>query len=344
VGNLKASDASVTFYDFRLFTGMIPHCGRTVHNSIALLALLVLTPACMQAGVTPQMMQYAPRNGSVYVYQVESSISQTLGEMVDFRARTAASTAMNIKILPPAAAQTVYLEYSYRPGKISLSGLSMAGIPDTSYTTSMPMLPGIREILSPAGKVLQRNAITNNSAKGPSRSEQLIQSLAQGARFFLLEFPASQLKPDVEWQINRSDTIVTSTAEGSSDIIISTILNCRVNRVYPPDSNGILVAEITCTANNLGFGGTIHQGDITMKVEGEGSARGLYLIEFPSGLPRRASLNMEYDLRMAATGQESALIPITMNMDTSFNMLSAEHNTSASVQEPKGNVPARKKK
>ena len=37
-----------------------------------------------------------------------------------------------------------------------------------------------------------------------------------------------------------------------------------------------------------------------------------------TGIPIDAQLSMEYDLRMAATGQENAIFPVTMNMDTKY--------------------------
>ena len=37
-----------------------------------------------------------------------------------------------------------------------------------------------------------------------------------------------------------------------------------------------------------------------------------------TGIPIDAQLSMEYDLRMADTGQENDIFPVTINMDTKY--------------------------
>jgi len=211
-----------------------------------------------------------------YTYTVKSMVSQSLGEMLDFHARTSAITEL---YLQTEKEKEMQFTYSYAPGKVTLSGLSMAGIPDTTFTSNGPLIPSIKERISPKGIILSR-ASGETSAKLSARSEQLMQSLTQGARFFLLEFPKSPIKIGTAWNIKKSDTVGTQTSEGN-----------------------------------------IEQQGVSMTIDGEGSAKGTYAIDLQTGMPLNASLLMEYELRMAATGQEQMLIPVQMTMETIYSRL-----------------------
>jgi hypothetical protein len=194
----------------------------------------------------------------------------------------------------------------------------MAGIPDTTFTSNGPLIPSIKERISPTGIILSRSS-GETSAKLSARSEQLMQSLTQGARFFLLEFPKYPIKIGTAWNIKKSDTVGTQTSEGKSSIVLNTELNCKVIRTE--HINGIQHAYIECGSNDLGFAGNIEQQGILMTIDGEGSAKGTYAIDLQTGMPLNASLLMEYELRMAATGQEQMLIPVQMTMETIYSRL-----------------------
>jgi hypothetical protein len=250
-----------------------------------------------------------------YTYAVKSMVSQSLGEMLDFHARTSAITEL---YLQTEKEKDMQFTYSYAPGKVTLSGLSMAGIPDTTFTSNGPLIPSIKERISPKGIILSR-ASGETSAKLSARSEQLMQSLTQGARFFLLEFPKSPIKIGTAWNIKKSDTVGTQTSEGKSSIVLNTELNCKVIRTE--HINGVQHAYIECGSNDLGFAGNIEQQGVSMTIDGEGSAKGTYAIDLQTGMPLNASLLMEYELRMAATGQEQMLIPVQMTMETIYSRL-----------------------
>ena len=258
---------------------------------------------------------YAVSNPMQYTYSVKSMVSQSLGEMLDFHARTSASTEL---YLQTEKEKDMQFTYSYAPGKVTLSGLSMAGIPDTTFTSNGPLIPSIKERISPKGIILSR-ASGETAAKLSARSEQLMQSLTQGARFFLLEFPKYPIKIGTAWNIKKSDTVGTQTSEGKSSIVLNTELNCKVIRTE--HINGIQHAYIECGSNDLGFAGNIEQQGILMTIDGEGSAKGTYAIDLQTGMPLNASLLMEYELRMAATGQEQMLIPVQMTMETIYSRL-----------------------
>jgi len=258
---------------------------------------------------------YTVSNPMQYTYAVKSMVSQSLGEMIDFHAKTSASTEL---YLQTEKDKDMQFTYSYSPGKVTLSGLSMAGIPDTTFTSNGPLIPSIKERISPKGIILSR-ASGETSAKLSARSEQLMQSLTQGARFFLLEFPKSPIKIGSAWNIRKSDTVGTQTSEGKSSIILNTELHCKVIRTEL--INGMHHAYIECGSNDLGFAGNIEQQGMTMTIDGEGSAKGTYAIDLQTGLPLNASLLMEYELRMAATGQEQMIIPVQMTMETMYSRL-----------------------
>lgn len=256
---------------------------------------------------------YAVSNPMQYTYAVQSMVSQSMGEMIDFHAKTSASTEMYLQ-----TEKEMQFSYSYAPGKVSLSGLSMAGIPDTTFTSNGPLIPSIKERISPKGIILSR-ASGETSSTLSARSEQLMQSLTQGARFFLLEFPKSPIKIGSAWSIKKFDTVGTQTGDAKSSIILSTELNCKVIRTELV--NGLTHAHIECGSNDLGFTGNIEQQGISMSIDGEGSAKGVYAIDLQTGLPINASLLMEYELRMAATGQEQMIIPVQMTMETMYSRL-----------------------
>jgi hypothetical protein len=256
---------------------------------------------------------YAVQSPMQYTYAVKSMVSQSLGEMIDFHAKTSASTEL---YLQTEKGKDLQFSYFYAPGKVTLSGLSMAGIPDTTFTSSGPLIAPVKERISPKGIILSRSS-GETSGKLSARSEQLMQSLTQGARFFLLEFPKSPIKIGTAWNIKKSDTVGTQTIDGKSSIVLNTELNCKVVRTEI--INGMNHAHIECGSNDLGFTGNIEQQGITMTIDGEGSAKGNYAIEIQTGLPINASLLMEYDLRMAATGQEQMIIPVQMTMETVYS-------------------------
>jgi hypothetical protein len=258
---------------------------------------------------------YAVSNPMQYTYAVKSMVSQSLGEMIDFHARTSASTEL---YLQTEKENDLQFSYSYAPGKVTLSGLSMAGIPDTSFTSNGPLIPSIKERISPRGIILSR-ASGETSTKLSARSEQLMQSLTQGARFFLLEFPKSPIKIGSAWNFRKSDTVGTQTSEGKSSIVLNTELNCKVIRTEI--INGAKHAYIECGSNDLGFAGSIEQQGVSMTIDGEGSAKGTYAIDLQTGLPLNASLLMEYELRMAASGQEQMIVPVQMTMETMYSRL-----------------------
>ncbi|MFM6955802.1 MAG: hypothetical protein ACKOAK_10970 [Ignavibacteria bacterium] len=260
-------------------------------------------------------LRYSVTNPMQYTYAVKSMVSQSLGEMIDFHAKTSASTEL---YLQTEKDKDMQFTYSYSPGKVTLSGLSMAGIPDTTFTSNGPLIPSIKEHISPKGIILSRIS-GENAMNLSARSEQLMQSLTQGARFFLLEFPTSPIHIGSVWNIRKSDTVGTQTNEGKSSIVLNTELNCKVIRTE--HINGMHHAFIECGSNDLGFTGNIEQQGITMTIDGEGSARGTYAIDLQTGLPLNASLLMEYELRMAATGQEQMIVPVQMTMETIYSRL-----------------------
>ncbi|MFM8840922.1 MAG: hypothetical protein ACKOFB_07485 [bacterium] len=261
------------------------------------------------------VLKYAINNPMNYTYAVKSMVSQSLGEMIDFNAKTSASTEM---YLSASKSNDLEFTYSYKPGTISLTGLSIAGIPDTTFTSNGPLVPSIKETITPKGIIIKR-VFGDQQSKVPGRSEQLMQSLTQGARYFLLEFPKDPVKLGTTWNVRKSDTIGTQTQDGKSSIVMHTELDCKVIRTTV--INGIRSAFIECGSNTLGFSGNIEQQGITMTIDGEGSAKGTYAIDMETGLPVDATLLMEYELRMAATGQEQMLVPVQMTMETMYSRL-----------------------
>lgn len=261
------------------------------------------------------VLRHAVNNPMNYSYAVKSMVSQSLGEMIEFNAKTTASTEMQLSTKKDSH---IEYTYSYMPGTVTLSGLSMAGIPDTTFTSQGPLVPSVKEVVSSKGNVIKRIGSEQNP-NIPGRSEQLMQSLTQGARYFLLEFPKDPIKLGSSWNIQKSDTIGTQTQEGKSNIVLHTELDCKVIRTSLV--NGIRNAFIECGSNALGFSGTIEQQGINMTIDGEGSAKGTYAIDLETGLPINATLLMEYELRMAATGQEQILVPVQMTMETMYSRL-----------------------
>ena len=262
------------------------------------------------------VLQYAIRKPAAYSYAVQCSVSQSLGEMIDFMARTSANTEMQLST--EASASSPYrFHYSYGPGNVTLNGLSIAGIPDTNFTTSGSLIPEIVEFINANGKVVSRSGADKEKSTAPKRSEQLLQTLSQGARYFLLEFPNTSIALNAPWTIKKTDTISTNTGEGNSTIILNSAIDCKVSKLL--FTNGVKTALIDCSSNALGFQGNVQQQGITMSIDGEGAAKGTYVIELHTGLPTEAQLSMEYQLRMAATGQENTIIPVTMTMDTKYS-------------------------
>lgn len=258
---------------------------------------------------------YCPNPGNTYNFSVESSVSQTLGDMFDFKARTSAHTSMQLSIDKNVKKQLLLI-YKYDKGNVSFDGLSMAGIPDTSFTTNSSLLPETQELINQQGIVLERIHTHPSGAHIPARSEQLLQSLAQGARYFLIEFPSKPIKKDSAWKITKIDTIHTSALEGNSSIIMNTNLHYVISDISV--KNGTRIATIQCSSHSLGFKGTAEQSGVFLTIDGEGTAKGIYNVELLTGIPIDAQLSMEYELRMAATGQENAIFPVTMNMDTKY--------------------------
>jgi hypothetical protein len=275
---------------------------------------------------------YSPNPGNTYNYSVESSVSQTLGDMFDFKARTSAHTSMQLSIDRNIKKQLI-LTYQYGKGNVSFDGLSMAGIPDTTFTTDISLLPETQELINPQGIVLKRIHTHPSGAHIPARSEQLLQSLSQGARYFLIEFPSKPIKKDSSWKITKIDTIHTSALEGNSNIIMNTNLNYVISDISV--KNGISIATIQCSSHSLGFKGTAEQSGVFLTIDGEGTAKGMYNVEMLTGIPIDAQLSMEYELRMAATGQENAIFPVTMNMDTRYMRTGFSGNNQQLQSNPK---------
>lgn len=307
-------------------------------RTIYILGCISFCLTCFQGIILAQVsndsvivLRHAVINPMSYTYAIKSMVSQSLGEMIDFDAKTSAITEMN---LSTKKEKNIEYTYSYLPGTITLSGLSIAGIPDTTFTSNGPLVPPIKEMLTPKGIVLQRMEHETNSTI-PGRSEQLMQSLTQGARFFLLEFPKDPVKLGTSWNIVKYDTVGTQTKEGKSTIVLHTELDCKVIRTSVV--NGINKAFIECGSNALGFSGNVEQQGITMIIDGEGSARGTYAIDLETGLPIDATLLMEYELRMAATGQEQMLVPVRMTMETMYQRLRsmAQPNKSQQINQGK---------
>jgi len=291
------------------------------------------TSSAQQKNDSLIILRHAVNNPMNYAYAVKSMVSQSLGEMIEFNAKTTASTEMQLSTKKD---KNIEYTYTYLPGTVTLSGLSMAGIPDTTFTSQGPLVPSIKEVLSTKGNVIKRIGSEQNPHI-PGRSEQLLQSLTQGARYFLLEFPKDPVKLGSSWNIQKSDTIGTQTQEGKSNIVLHTELDCKVIRTS--FVNGIRNAFIECGSNALGFSGTIEQQGITMTIDGEGSAKGTYAIDLETGLPIDATLLMEYELRMAATGQEQLLVPVQMTMETMYSRLRSMTMPNKPQQTPSGKRP-----
>jgi len=288
------------------------------------------TEASVSEDIIPLI--YSPNPGNIYSYQVESSVSQTLGDMFDFKARTSAHTSMQLRVDKNLKKQLL-LTYQYDKGNVSFDGLSMAGIPDTSFTTISSLLPETQELINQQGIVLERIHKHPSGTHIPARSEQLLQSLAQGARYFLIEFPLRPVKVDSTWKVTKIDTIHTNALEGNSSIIMNTNLQYVIRDISI--KNGTRIAKVQCSSNSLGFKGNAEQSGVYLTIDGEGTAKGIYNIELLTGIPIDAQLSMEYELRMAATGQENAIFPVTMNMDTKYVRTGFSGNNQQVHSDPK---------
>ncbi|MGA1435213.1 MAG: hypothetical protein ACO34C_06915, partial [Candidatus Kapaibacteriota bacterium] len=62
-------------------------------------------------------------------------------------------------------------------------------------------------------------------------------------------------------------------------------------------------------------------------------------IDLDTGLPIDATLLMDYELRMAATGQEQMIVPIQMTMETMYQRLRSISMPQKSNTSPQGKRP-----
>jgi len=226
------------------------------------------------------------------------------------------STGGDIKILlstkdvTPAVST---IELKYQSAKVSMKGMTMAGVPDTTFT--LTNLESLNDIMT----VIPNGTITNHKIKNSetsTMSDQLIKQIAGNSsvlRNIFIEFPDRPLTNGMEWKKSTHDT--TLKGEKGS-VVTNTIMKMTYSGTV--DTLGFRCGKIQYKSEKVSISGTLSQMGMEMSVEGDGIIDGVSYFELSTGVPVAVRTVSQLDQRMSMSGQQEMVIPISVDMTTTL--------------------------
>ncbi len=249
------------------------------------------------------------KKGDIFKYALNVDSKQSVSAM---GMEQTTSTGSDMKILLTANDVTPTsstLEMKYQSAKVSMKGMAMAGMPDTTF--SINNLESLTDVMT----VLPNGTITNHkikSSESTSMQDQLVKQIAGNSslmRTLLVEFPDKPLTAGMEWKKNTHDT----TLKGEKGSVIT---NTTMKMLYAGtiDTMGYKCGKIEFKSEKMNTTGSLNQMGMEMSVEGDGIINGTCYYEISTGMPVCVKTFTQMDQRMSMSGQQEMVIPVSVDM------------------------------
>lgn len=273
---------------------------------LLVLALLVIS-VVTKAGEGVQL-RYSPVKNNVYSYVFSSSLKQTMGD-IDMSTSMESEQTLDFRAV---AVEKTSCTFNIRNSdfKVSVAGLSMAGVPDTTMIVPATSVTESLELASNGTIISRRMQQSPDKQVHSPQTAMLGQLNKQSFQHLLIPLPAKKIAQGETWKQERRDTSETG---------MITMMIFQFSYLGMKDTLGKKCAVISCKSTMMAIEGSIAQMGVNMTIEGEGTARGTLFIESSSGMAVTGRVAVQADIRMAITGQENMIIPVDMETITTFS-------------------------
>lgn len=251
-------------------------------------------------------LKYLLKSGDEFSYSQKTSMKQSLGDM-DMTTSMEAGNDIILRI-KEAKENKYKVETNFSSLKLSVSGLAQAGFPDTTLIVDIPESASEPIIVSEDGSIAEEKNQTKEKETGGMvgnmSATALRQSIKQTLKYVFSPLPNHLISIGDEWLRETSE-------EGTSrDVKINAKWKYKFEGII--DTLGKRCAIITVKTNSLNMEGSITQMGMQMHVEGDGTANGRSIIEIANGMSLTGKVAMQLEMRMAVSGQDQMIMPISM--------------------------------
>lgn len=280
--------------------------------SLSAIYLIVVVAGCSFQDTfasVPITLRYALKAGDTYHYNVLTSLRQTMGDM-EMNTSMDAENDIMFGVRTVEAGKSI-LDVSYSKLKLAVAGLSTAGVPDTNI--EMNMGDNVTESIELASDgVINRVSVAKSLQKQEQSSDRnvMLQQLSKQAfRYLLPPLPKIPAEIGAIWTQEQRDT--------TNGMIISSKWTYSI--IAEKDTLGKHCVVINYKAPSMILEGTINQMGVSFTMDGDGVGAGTMLAELATGMAINGKVTTQFDVRLAMTGQESMIMPVTMETVNSFS-------------------------
>lgn len=257
----------------------------------------------------PLPLQYTLKKGDSYRYTMYTSLRQSIGDM-EMNTSMDAENDIILGVRAVSSGKSI-IDVSYSKLKIAVAGLSTAGIPDTNM--EMNIGNNVTESIELASDGAVRHLSVAKSLpkqeQALDRSAMLEQLSKQAFRYLLPPLPKVPAVIGDKWTHEQRDT--------TNGMIISS--KWTYTFTAEKDTLGRRCAFIVCKSNAMTLEGTMNQMGVSFTMDGDGAGAGTMLAELSSGMAINGKVTTQFDVRLAMTGQENMIVPVTMETVNSFS-------------------------
>lgn len=129
------------------------------------------------------------------------------------------------------------------------------------------------------------------------------------------EFPENTLKPGDKWSKTRNDSIVAGPVGK-----LGFNVNTNYTFVGKETVDGKNLAKIT-SISEVKISGKGNMQGMDLAIDGTGAVNGTTYIDPANGIVQTSQSNMELDINIAVSGQQSMTIPMTQKMTMNYKLI-----------------------
>lgn len=274
---------------------------KTIIKGIAILCLILLS-----ANIQAQTFKTAIKvsKGQEYVYQNNTimDINQTMGtqEMKVYNSSTSTTKNLINNITKKGNIEVVTSNWDV----VTVMKMPMA---DTTKTENKGMVgPSYKVLLGKTGKPISREKYdTTNMAPGTG-SIDLNNKLTSSGLF--VEFPEKDIKIGDKWNKDVTDSVAIM---GGNKMGVTAKTDYTLGGIETID--GKKLQKVTFTSN-MELGGKMKMQGMEMFLEGTGVSTGTSYIEPVTKVIYKTETDIELDMTIAVTGQQSMTIPMNQKI------------------------------
>ncbi|MCL5029945.1 MAG: hypothetical protein M1480_13110 [Bacteroidetes bacterium] len=251
-------------------------------------------------------LKYRFTKGKTYLYKNETALNSTqevMGQEMKFNTTSQSVLRFNVNNVEENGDAEMMMSFDSLLVKTSMMGR------DTTLDLSNLIGKRTEATVTPFGKVKDYEMIDSIDEKFK------MMSISQQASQFFAQFAGTKIKEGETWNNSRIDTIKTM---GSS--IIDT-MDFAYTLAGKESKLGHECFKIPFTTNSKMHGKGNMQG-MDLFIEGTGKSTGTIYFDAQSGIIVYSETNMDNDMTMATSGQQSMVIPMTQSTKSTQTLIS----------------------